>query len=84
MKRIFVRVITNKNFKRSVFLTLYVLKLSWCIFSIPILISTAVCIWNSYIGAILICGTILSTFPITYKIIIPCMEKRRQEIYDSK
>ena len=75
-------IIKTQSFKSAMHLTLYTIKLSIYIFLIPILISSAACVVNIYIGLFLILLIILFIKPVTYKIIIPAvkieMKKRNQ------
>lgn len=72
-------IVKTKSFKSAMHLTLYTLKLSMYIFLIPILISSAACVVNIYVGLCLILLIILFIKPVTYKIIIPAVEIERQK-----
>lgn len=72
-------IIKTKLFKNTIYLTWYAIKLSMYIFLIPILISSAACVVNIYVGLLLILLIILFIKPVTYKIIIPALEIERQK-----
>lgn len=72
-------IVKTKLFKNTIYLTWYAIKLSMYIFLIPILISSAACVVNIYVGLLLILLIILFIKPVTYKIIIPALEIERQK-----